>query len=196
MTLRSDSVFRGAPLGCVGSCSLLVLRPANPGRMLSPASVVLSGCTAARLAPAVPRRDAKLRWSAQPAPRPMTSCRFAAFPGGYEKPGQIVPLTQSVRGCFRIRPRDVVLTVGPHSDVSSHGDNRASNCGNIPRSAGQSKRVHSWCHEICQSARSSDRLTMPDLSSQHRPRWVLMLIFCEALSDCNHHKAHMRVPWW
>src|ERR1700679_3742616 len=118
MTLRSDSVFRGAPLGCVGSCSPLVPRPASPGRMLFPASVALSGCIVARLAPAVPRRDAKLRWSAQPAPRPMTSCRFAAFPGGYEKPGPIVPPTQSVLGCVR----DAVLTVDPHSDVSSRGD--------------------------------------------------------------------------
>src|SRR5271163_201899 len=101
MTLRSDSVFRGVPLGCVGSCSLLVPRPANPGRMLSPASVALSGCTAARLAPAVPRRDAKLRWSARPAPRPMTSCRFAAFPGGYEKPGQIVPPTNQAHETVR-----------------------------------------------------------------------------------------------
>src|ERR1700722_11092354 len=132
MTLQSDSVFRGAPLGCVGSCLLLVPRPANPGRMLSPASVALSGCTAARLAPAVPRRDAKLRWSGQPAPRPMTSCRFAAFPGGYENPGQIVPLPNQC-GVVSGFVRDAVLTVDPHSDVSSRGDNRASNCGSIPR---------------------------------------------------------------
>jgi hypothetical protein len=67
------------------------------------------------------------------------------------------------RDCSRVQV--VVLTARPHSGVSNRGGIRGSSCANIPRSAERSRLAHSWSRETCHSARSFDRLTMPDRSS-------------------------------
>src|ERR1700722_10371583 len=63
-----------------------------------------------------------------------------------------------------------VLRAPLHQDVSNRGGIQGRSCGNIPRSVEQSRRIHSWSGEACQSAQLFDRPTMPDLSSLHPPR--------------------------